>query len=115
LISKLFSPGRNGSSSGNKVDELKSLINQQVSSYFKRLANLFIVPRIRRATTAAAVVMTSQQLCGINIVSFYSATILPAPNKNNPTSVHNNNRNALWMALGIYLIAALLASLISPN
>ncbi|KEF62636.1 uncharacterized protein A1O9_00609 [Exophiala aquamarina CBS 119918] len=36
---------------------------------------LFTTPRIRRATTASYVVMLAQQLCGINIIAFYSSTI----------------------------------------
>ena len=36
---------------------------------------LFTIPRIRRATMGAYTVMLAQQLCGINIVAFYSSTI----------------------------------------
>lgn len=45
------------------------------STYFSRLAELFTVPRVRRATLASFVVMIAQQMCGINIVAFYSSTI----------------------------------------
>lgn len=38
--------------------------------YFTRLAELFTVPRLRRATLASFVVMIGQQACGINIVSY---------------------------------------------
>jgi sugar porter (SP) family MFS transporter len=41
----------------------------------RKLLELFTIPRIRRATLAAFVVMISQQLCGINIIAFYSSTI----------------------------------------
>jgi MFS family permease len=44
-------------------------------SFSRRICDLFVVPRIRRATTASYVVMLSQQLCGINIIAFYSSTI----------------------------------------
>jgi len=44
-------------------------------NYFKRFSNLFAVPRVRRATVAITVVMIAQQMCGINIMSFYSSTI----------------------------------------
>ncbi|KAJ4358762.1 uncharacterized protein N0V89_003346 [Didymosphaeria variabile] len=41
-------------------------------SYFvDRIVQLFRIPRIRRATTAALIMMISQQLCGINILQFY--------------------------------------------
>jgi len=45
------------------------------SNYAKRFVELWTVPRIRRATTAAFVVMIAQQMCGINIIAFYSTTI----------------------------------------
>ncbi|KAF1918882.1 D-xylose-proton symporter [Ampelomyces quisqualis] len=45
------------------------------SNFFTRFVELFTIPRIRRATLAAFVVMISQQLCGINIIAFYSSTI----------------------------------------
>jgi hypothetical protein len=38
----------------------------QGSSYFSRLTDLFTIPRCRRATLAAGVVMLAQQMCGIN-------------------------------------------------
>ncbi|KAK1829336.1 hypothetical protein QBC39DRAFT_311185 [Podospora conica] len=45
------------------------------SNYFQRFGELFTVPRIRRATMAALTVMIAQQLCGINIIAFYSTTV----------------------------------------
>jgi MFS family permease len=44
-------------------------------SYVSRLADIFRVPRIRRGTLAASTVMIAQQMCGINIISFYSSTV----------------------------------------
>ena len=45
------------------------------SGYFQRLWDCFSVPRIRRANYGASTVMIAQQMCGINIISFYSSTI----------------------------------------
>ncbi|CAK5278309.1 unnamed protein product, partial [Mycena citricolor] len=45
------------------------------SSYCKRFIELFTIPRIRRATVASFTVMIAQQMCGINIIAFYSSTI----------------------------------------
>lgn len=45
------------------------------SNYFTRLRDCFTVPRIRRANYGASTVMLAQQMCGINIISFYSSTI----------------------------------------
>ncbi|TVY20543.1 Polyol transporter 5 [Lachnellula arida] len=44
-------------------------------NYFTRLWDCFRVPRIRRANYGASTVMLAQQMCGINIISFYSSTI----------------------------------------
>ncbi|KAJ5669908.1 sugar transporter [Penicillium maclennaniae] len=48
------------------------------NNYATRFIQLFTVPRIRRATLASFTVMIAQQMCGINIVAFYSSTIFAA-------------------------------------
>ena len=45
------------------------------ATYFSRAMELFTIPRVRRATVASGVVMLAQQMCGINIIAFYSSTI----------------------------------------
>ncbi|KAH7402230.1 sugar transporter-like protein [Phaeosphaeria sp. MPI-PUGE-AT-0046c] len=45
------------------------------AGYFQRMWDCFSVPRIRRANYGASTVMIAQQMCGINIISFYSSTI----------------------------------------
>ncbi|KAF2243377.1 hypothetical protein BU26DRAFT_570074 [Trematosphaeria pertusa] len=45
------------------------------SNYVSRFLELFTIPRVRRATLASFVVMIAQQMCGINIIAFYSSTI----------------------------------------
>ncbi|KAJ0117209.1 hypothetical protein J7T55_003619 [Diaporthe amygdali] len=45
------------------------------STYIQRCIELFTVPRLRRATLASFVVMIAQQMCGINIIAFYSSSI----------------------------------------
>lgn len=45
------------------------------STYIQRFTELFTVPRLRRATLASFVVMIAQQMCGINIIAFYSSTV----------------------------------------
>ncbi|EXJ64595.1 hypothetical protein A1O7_00932 [Cladophialophora yegresii CBS 114405] len=42
---------------------------------FTRFIELFTIPRIRRATQASGIVMIAQQMCGINIIAFYSSTV----------------------------------------
>ncbi|KAF4541818.1 Sugar/inositol transporter [Lasiodiplodia theobromae] len=43
--------------------------------YVRRFVQLFTIARVRRATLACTTVMLAQQMCGINIVIFYSATL----------------------------------------
>lgn len=45
------------------------------SNYVSRFAELFTIPRVRRATLASFVVMIAQQMCGINIIAFFSSTV----------------------------------------
>lgn len=48
------------------------------SNYVTRFIELFTIPRVRRATLASFVVMLAQQMCGINIIAFYSSTVFKA-------------------------------------
>ncbi|KAI1390551.1 uncharacterized protein F4822DRAFT_154141 [Hypoxylon trugodes] len=45
------------------------------SNYITRFTQLFTIPRVRRANIAAFTVMIAQQMCGINIIAFYSSTV----------------------------------------
>ncbi|KAF2163838.1 hypothetical protein M409DRAFT_25614 [Zasmidium cellare ATCC 36951] len=45
------------------------------SSFFRRAIELFTIPRVRRATQASGIIMIAQQMCGLNVVAFYSSTI----------------------------------------
>lgn len=71
------------------------------SSVFTRFVELFTVPRIRRATWASGIVMIGQQMCGINIIAFYSSTIFEAGGVKPYT--------ALWASFGFGLINFLFA------
>ncbi|KAG9957031.1 MFS transporter, partial [Aureobasidium melanogenum] len=62
------------------------------STYFTRLRDCFTVPRIRRANYGASTVMLAQQMCGINIISFYSSSIF--------TKAGYSNDQALFASLG---------------
>ncbi|KAF4581983.1 sugar porter (SP) family MFS transporter [Ophiocordyceps camponoti-floridani] len=44
-------------------------------NYLGRFVELFTIPRVRRATLASFVVMIAQQMCGINIIAFYSSSV----------------------------------------
>ncbi|KAI4812118.1 hypothetical protein E4T45_10740 [Aureobasidium sp. EXF-8846] len=62
------------------------------TNYFTRLRDCFTVPRIRRANYGASTVMLAQQMCGINIISFYSSSIF--------TNAGYSNDQALFASLG---------------
>ncbi|KIV87956.1 hypothetical protein, variant [Exophiala mesophila] len=51
-----------------------SLVSKN-SNYVSRFIQLFTIPRVRRATLASFTVMIAQQMCGINIIAFYSSTV----------------------------------------
>ncbi|CAO2658396.1 Nn.00g061190.m01.CDS01 [Neocucurbitaria sp. VM-36] len=53
--------------------------------------------------------MISQQLCGVNAVGFYSGTILPAPNPDDPRSVKTNDRSGVWLGWGSWIITMIIA------
>ena len=44
-------------------------------NYYTRFLELFTIPRLRRATLASFIVMIAQQMCGINVIAFYSSTV----------------------------------------
>jgi len=54
--------------------------------------NFFTIPRVRRATQAAGTVMLAQQMCGINIIAFYSSSVF--------SQAGYTNRQALFASLG---------------
>ncbi|KAK4685475.1 hypothetical protein P7C73_g4667, partial [Tremellales sp. Uapishka_1] len=71
------------------------------TTYFTRLRDIFTVPRLRRANLASWVIMISQQLCGINIMSFYSSTIF--------VEAGYNTKQALLASFGFGLVNTVFA------
>ncbi|KAM0746491.1 hypothetical protein T439DRAFT_329595 [Meredithblackwellia eburnea MCA 4105] len=74
---------------------------KQGGSYIGRFVELFTIPRVRRATLASFVVMLAQQMCGINIIAFYSSTVF----KNSGYT----DKQALYASLGFGAINFLFA------
>ncbi|KJA22446.1 hypothetical protein HYPSUDRAFT_67116 [Hypholoma sublateritium FD-334 SS-4] len=66
------------------------------STYVTRFVELFTIPRIRRATLASFVAMIAQQMCGINIITFYSSTIF--------SDANYSTRSALLASFGFGLV-----------
>lgn len=91
-------------------------------NFFKRLIELFTIPRLQRATLASGTVMLAQQsecgsrgeslpfltgsiclsVCGINIIAFYSSTIFVQANY--------TDEQALYASLGFGAVNFLFAS-----
>lgn len=71
------------------------------SNYATRFIQLFTIPRVRRATLASFTVMIAQQMCGINIIAFYSSTIF--------ANSGFTDYQALWASWGFGLINFLFA------
>ncbi|KAJ5996890.1 hypothetical protein N7499_006798 [Penicillium canescens] len=71
------------------------------SNYVKRFIELFTIPRVRRATLASFTVMIAQQMCGINIVAFYSSTVF--------SNAGANDTQALFASWGFGLVNFLFA------
>ncbi|KAK4685250.1 hypothetical protein P7C73_g4899, partial [Tremellales sp. Uapishka_1] len=71
------------------------------SNYVQRFFQLFTIPRVRRATLASFVVMIAQQMCGINIIAFYSSTIF--------SDAHYNTLSSLLASWGFGLVNFLFA------
>lgn len=57
------------------------------SNYITRFIELFTIPRVRRATLASGTVMLAQQMCGINIIAFYSSSVFVAAGGSNLTAL----------------------------
>lgn len=66
------------------------------SSYITRFIELFTIPRVRRATLASFTVMLAQQMCGINIIAFYSSSVF--------VQAHATTRTALLASFGFGLV-----------
>lgn len=71
------------------------------SSYPQRFVELFTIPRVRRATLASWTVMIAQQMCGINIIAFYSSTVF--------VNAGSTAGTALWVSWGFGLVNFLFA------
>ncbi|KAI0884081.1 uncharacterized protein GGS22DRAFT_18981 [Annulohypoxylon maeteangense] len=79
-------------------------IEKQIMSrnnYITRFTQLFTVPRVRRANIAAFTVMIAQQMCGINIIAFYSTTIF--------VNAHYTEFQAMLCSFGFGLVNWLFA------
>ncbi|OGM51380.1 MFS transporter [Aspergillus bombycis] len=76
------------------------------TNFLWRLGKLFSHPRNQRACLAAFLVMASQQLCGINVLSFYSSRLFKGAtnqDKNPDTNDSRQPANITWLNFGFGL------------
>ncbi|EIW72341.1 hypothetical protein TREMEDRAFT_24694 [Tremella mesenterica DSM 1558] len=71
------------------------------TSWFTRMRDIFTVPRLRTANLASWVVMISQQLCGINVMAYYSSTVF--------VQAGYTSEQALLASLGFGLVNSVFA------
>lgn len=67
-----------------------------MGNVFTRALELFTIPRNRRATLASFTVMIAQQMCGINIIAFYSSSVF--------SEAGYSTKNALLASWGFGLV-----------
>lgn len=79
----------------SQIEEERAFVGTQ-TNVLTRWVQLFTIPRIRRASLAAWTVMIAQQMCGINIIAFYSSTIF--------VEAGASNLSALFASWGFGLV-----------
>ncbi|KAI5358880.1 putative major facilitator, sugar transporter, major facilitator superfamily [Septoria linicola] len=78
-------------------------------NFFQKVWQLFTVPRIRNATLTAVTCMVSQQLCGVNVIIFYSSTLFATSSGAVCDPETSSLMGPLLMSWGIGLINFLFA------
>ncbi|KAI2787092.1 hypothetical protein POX_f07450 [Penicillium oxalicum] len=66
--------------------EIERKVNRG-KNFFTKLAELFTVPRNRRATMATWMIMFGQQFCGVNVIAYYSTTIFVQSGYSHPQAL----------------------------
>lgn len=74
---RLYIPHQTADESGPGLSPFEIPLGR--TSWWGRLRNMFFFPRIRRAATAAMIVMIAQQLSGINIYAFLATQFYNSP------------------------------------
>lgn len=74
------------------------------------LLELFTIPRNARATIASLILMFGQQFCGVNVIAYYSSSIIKSALKINGGAAEDElNQNALLGSWGFGMINFLFA------
>ncbi|KAI5457858.1 hypothetical protein BGZ63DRAFT_467104 [Mariannaea sp. PMI_226] len=69
-------------------------------SFLKQFGELFSRMRLRNALISSSIVALAQQLCGINILAFYSGTLFTRIWDDGTTSLDSLTKNAMYFSLG---------------
>ncbi|KAG6840947.1 hypothetical protein C0991_003131 [Blastosporella zonata] len=85
------------------------------SNYASRFIELFTIPRIRRATLASFVVMIAQQMCGINIIAFYSSSIFSLAGYTNKQALLASWGFAFGFYAGLNIVALVMIFFLMPE
>lgn len=62
--------------------------------YARRITQLFTIPRARRATVASFIVMSAQQMTGVNVFAFLASTLFATGPVGRP------DKGSLWLYFG---------------
>ncbi|KAI4099508.1 MAG: hypothetical protein LQ339_005935 [Xanthoria mediterranea] len=82
-----------------------------LSCYARRITQLFVIPRARRATLASFLVMTAQQMSGINVFAFLASTLFKSNDKNS-TPETSPEKASLWLYF-VFGVVNFLSSIIA--
>ncbi|KAL5051878.1 general substrate transporter [Aspergillus fruticulosus] len=102
-------PGSGFTSEGAQWLDARLLNYQDVElsqmNFFKRALALWTNERNRRACIAAFIVMASQQLCGVNVLAFYSSHLFERVTDDETDDGTNSNwpTKVAWMNIGFGL------------
>lgn len=111
----------------NRIPYLNPEVYRQQTGLFgyaRRISQLFTIPRARRATLASFLVMTAQQMSGVNVFAFLASTIFESRDETRgPGSSPDNASLWLFFVFGIAnflwgfetLLCAYLGKLTSPD
>ncbi|ETN38614.1 uncharacterized protein HMPREF1541_06651 [Cyphellophora europaea CBS 101466] len=81
-----------------EIDYMRRRATKGDTNYWSRILQLFLNDRTRRSAVAATVVMFGQQLCGVNVLAFYSTVFIQDINGQSTRNVR-----ALWLSWGLGL------------
>ncbi|KAL9609206.1 MAG: hypothetical protein Q9167_006004 [Letrouitia subvulpina] len=77
-----------------RLDRQVYLRQINLRGYARRITQLFTIPRARRATVASFIVMSAQQMTGVNVFAFLASTLFATGPVGKP------EKGSLWLYFG---------------